>query len=82
VNARYGLRLVSGAPFDQIRRQRAFERAHPDAVFSDTPVGGRLLAWVPFGSGGAQFSGESLEKLLDQAEEFFDGTEGDESDTG
>lgn len=67
---------------DQILRQRAFERAHPHSDFPDWPVGGKLLAWVPCGSGGVQFSGTTLENLLDQAEEFFEATESDELDTG
>lgn len=79
-----GLALVSGAPVAQLCRRRTFRREHPGSEFPDAPVGGRLLAWVPDGPGdarfsGVQFSGESLEKLLDQAEKFFGD---DEPDSG
>jgi hypothetical protein len=59
------------APFVQLLRQRAFERAHPGSEFTPAPVGGLLLAWVPSGTGGVQFSGKTLKELLDAAEEFF-----------
>lgn len=82
MSGRGGLTLISEAPMDQIRRRTVFRRAHPDAEFTPSPVGGKLLAWVPVGSGGVQFSGTTLENLLDQAEEFFEATEGDGPDTG
>jgi hypothetical protein len=69
--ARGGLAVISAAPIVQIQRQRAFEQAHPGSEFTPAPVGGQLLAWVPYGSGGVQFSGETLKELLDAAEEFF-----------
>ena len=65
------LLMLPGGLYGQARRQAAFERAHPGAEFTPHPVGGLLLAWVPFGSGGVQFSGRCLRELLDAAEEFF-----------
>jgi hypothetical protein len=74
------LTLNGAAPFTQLLRQCRFERDHPGSEFTHAPVGGLLLAWVPYGSGGVQFSGESLKELLDAAEEFFRETA--EPDTG
>lgn len=80
VVARGGLALISAAPITQILRQRAFEDTHPGSEFTPAPVGGMLIAWVPYGSGGVQFSGETLKELLDEAEAFF--REAAEPDTG
>jgi hypothetical protein len=68
---RGGLAVISAASVEQISRQREFTEAHPGSEFTPAPVGGLLLAWVPFGSGGVQFSGKTLEELLDAAEAFF-----------
>lgn len=74
------LALNARTPFPQLLRQRAFERAHPGSEFTPSPVGGLLLAWVPYGSCGVQFSGSTLQELLDDAEAFF--REAAEPDTG
>ena len=74
------LALNAGTPFAQLLRQCRFERDHPGSEFTPAPVGGLLLAWVPFGSGGVQFSGKNLQELLDAAEAFF--REAAEPDTG
>lgn len=65
--------MIPGGQYGQARRRAAFERAHPGSEFTPLPVGGLLLAWVPFGSdkSGVQFSGRSLRELLDEAERFF-----------
>jgi hypothetical protein len=65
------LMMIHGGQYGQALRQAAFEREHPGTEFTHRPVGGLLLAWVPFGSGGVQFSGRSLRELLDEAEKFF-----------
>lgn len=71
---------VTGDPLDppaarpsfvQLLRQLRFEHAHPGSEFTPVPVGGLLLAWVPSGSGGVQFSGATLKELLDAAEKHF-----------
>lgn len=72
--------LNAGTPFAQLQRQCRFERDHPGSEFTPSPVGGQLLAWVPYESGGVQFSGETLKELLDAAEAFF--AEAAEPDTG
>lgn len=56
---------------DQKSRREAFSDDHPGAEFPAIRVGGLLLAWVPFESGGVQFSGRTEGELLDDAEEFF-----------
>jgi hypothetical protein len=71
--------VTGGGMYGQARRQAAFERAHPGSEFTPHPVGGLLLAWVPFGhdKSGVQFSGRTLRELLDNAEEFFRDAEHD-----
>jgi hypothetical protein len=65
---RYDIPLRHEDP-GQLVRAAEFRQEHPGTTF--TPVSGLILAWVPFCSGGVQFSGRSLETALDAAEEFF-----------
>lgn len=65
---------AAAPPVVQLLRQLRFEHAHPGSEFTPAPVGGLLLAWVPSGTGGVQFSGETLKELLDAAEKHFAAT--------
>lgn len=71
VSSQVQLHAIRNGLMNQQSRREAFSRAHPGAEFPPGRVGGLLLAWVPFGSGGVQFSGRTETELLDDAEQFF-----------